>query len=483
MAKPDVILKILDGALGILPTLAGGIPAVVGYTTKGALNTPTPHASASALRAEFGDQGIAVEYACYSIEYTGRPVVFIRVDKATDGSYGTLNDDLVTGTSVITVDATVKPNDEYDFVFLVTKGGTIGTSGILYQYSLDGGRSFSPEAALGTANTLTITSANIRIAFAAGTLILGDTATVRTEAPIWDATTLQAGLDALKNSTLAWEFVAVCGKATATDAGNLNAFLTALETTSKKYRWGICNTRRPNEGESEATYLSSLSTAFASFSSVYVSVCAGYAKTLSSVSRRLPKRPVMISVGTRATDVPIQTSLAQVDLGPLPGVSLPDTKGNPDDHDESLNPGLDDARFTVLRTFEGFSGAYVNLPRIMSGVTSDFQRIHLRRVINAAATALRVALVERLHKPVRIDGTTGYILEQDAKDIETAAYSALRDAVLSSGAASSASFVLSRTDNLLSTSTLNGEARVVPLGYPEFILVNLAFENPALITV
>jgi len=119
----------------------------------------------------------------------------------------------------------------------------------------------------------------------------------------------------------------------------------------------------------------------------------------------------------------------------------------------------------------------------MSGVTSDFQRIHLRRVINAAATALRITLVKRLHKPVRIDGTTGYILEQDAKDIETAAYSALRDAVLSSGAASSASFVLSRTDNLLSTSTLTGQARVVPLGYPEYIDVELAFENPALITV
>lgn len=482
MAKPEVIINIIDGALGILPTLAGGIPAIVGCATKGALDTPSSYASASALRADFGDQGIAIEYACYLIEHTGRPVVFVRAAKATDGSYGTLNDDLVTGTSAITVDSTIKPYDEYDFVFKVTAGGTIGVTGIKYQISLDGGRNFQPEAPLGTANTLTITEANIKIQFAAGTLILGDTATVRTEAPIWDSTSLGTALAALKLSTLAWEYVFVAGKCTSTNALQVDTFLIDMESNSKKYRWGLVNTRRPDEGETEAAYLSSLATAFSAVTTTRVAVCAGYAKTLSSVSRRFPKRPIAIAVGARATAVGVAVSLAQVDLGPLSGVILQDSKGNPDDHDESLYPGLDDARFLTLRTIEGFSGAFVNLPRIMAGPTSDFQRVHYRRVINTAATALRAVLVLRLHKSVRIN-SDGHILEQDAVDIETAAYSAIRDAVLSTGAASSASFVLNREDNILSTQKLTGNARIVPLGYPEYIEVSLAFENPALVVV
>ncbi len=481
MALPEVQLTILDGALGILPTLAGGIPAIVGIASQGPIAIPASFARAKDIRTVFGSSGPTVEAACYLIEFTGRPVVFVRADAVTLGSYGTITDN-VAGTSVVSTDLVVLPNDEYDFTFVVTAGGTIGITGIKYQYSLDGGRTLSPVQSLGTANNITFADATIKVNFAAGTLVLGDNFSFRTEAPIWSSGSLQDALDALGVSTLAWEYVHVVGKCGASDAAQISAFCTSLETVNKRYRWGICNTRRPDEGESEATYASSLSTAFASFSSVYVEVCAGYAKMLSSVTRRSPKRPVSIPIAARATDVAVQTSLAQVDLGPLPGVALADGNGNPDDHDESIYPGLDDARFTVLRTYEGYAGAFVNLPRIMSSVTSDFQRLHLRRVINVAATALRAFLLTRLHKAVRVSPLTGYIQEQDARDIETGAFSALRDAVLASGAASSASFVLSRVDNVLSTSTLTGDARIVPLGYPEGIVVELAFENPAIVT-
>ncbi len=46
--------------------------------------------------------------------------------------------------------------------------------------------------------------------------------------------------------------------------------------------------------------------------------------------------------------------------------------------------------------------------------------------------------------------------------------------------ASAAEFVLSRTDNLLSTSTLTYQERIVPLGYPKTITGDIAFNNPAL---
>ena len=46
--------------------------------------------------------------------------------------------------------------------------------------------------------------------------------------------------------------------------------------------------------------------------------------------------------------------------------------------------------------------------------------------------------------------------------------------------ASGVGFTLSRTDNLLSTKTMNCTCRIVPLAYPEFIEAEIGFENPAI---
>ena len=40
--------------------------------------------------------------------------------------------------------------------------------------------------------------------------------------------------------------------------------------------------------------------------------------------------------------------------------------------------------------------------------------------------------------------------------------------------------MLNRNDNILATKTLQYQTRVMPLGYPEFLTGDIAFENPAL---
>jgi hypothetical protein len=84
---------------------------------------------------------------------------------------------------------------------------------------------------------------------------------------------------------------------------------------------------------------------------------------------------------------------------------------------------------------------------------------------------------------------TGYILETEAKDIESGADLALWDAAaptnkvgsqrMISGEKTDKRFVLSRTDNILATDTLTYDARAVPLGYPKDITGALGFSNPA----
>ncbi|MHC4622190.1 MAG: hypothetical protein ACYTEQ_31015, partial [Planctomycetota bacterium] len=81
---------------------------------------------------------------------------------------------------------------------------------------------------------------------------------------------------------------------------------------------------------------------------------------------------------------------------------------------------------------------------------------------------------------ILVDSATGYILEEEALEIEAGANAALRGALLDKPKASGASFTLSRTDNLLTTSTINCSCRVIPMAYPEFIDVEIGFENPAI---
>jgi hypothetical protein len=90
--------------------------------------------------------------------------------------------------------------------------------------------------------------------------------------------------------------------------------------------------------------------------------------------------------------------------------------------------------------------------------------------------------IRRLNRPVRVDTSTGFILEADAVEIEAGATETLRAALLAKPKASGVQFILSRVDNVLATKTLTGRARVIPLAYPEFIEIEVGFYNPALAT-
>jgi hypothetical protein len=238
----------------------------------------------------------------------------------------------------------------------------------------------------------------------------------------------------------------------------------------------------PDVGESEATYLSSLTSAFASKSTKLGMLCAGACRVVSAVSGRIFRRPSGFPIASLQADVDIEVDIAALRVGQLVGIAIRDNNGNVVEHDESVNPGLDDARFTVLRSWEGVEGVYCNRPRIFSATGSDFQLMPHRRVLNAAHAALRAFFLDRLSLPVLVNPKTGFIRESEALEIEAGAKDAMRAAVLARPSASAVDFVLSRTDNVLSTKTLNGTARVTPLAYPEFISLEVGFTNPALQT-
>jgi hypothetical protein len=317
--------------------------------------------------------------------------------------------------------------------------------------------------------------------FAAGTLIAADVATFTTTQPRPSTTNMGTALAALGASVVQWEVAQICTPITASMFDEVEAAMSDLFDAGK-YRSWIGNTELPGSGDTEAEYLADMSTAFAAKASVHGMLCAGATWLHSAITGRQYTRPISFAVGARQQTVSQEINIAAVNLGALPGVSIRDSAGNVVHHDESINPGLDDARFTTLRTWDGIAGVYVNRPRIFSAGGSDFDIMPKRLVINLAHAALRLFFIRRLNEPLLVDADTGFILEQEARDIEANANAILRTVLLAKPKASAAVFTLSRTDNVLSTQTLTGSARIVPLAYPETIELEVGFSNPALQT-
>lgn len=479
MTQPQVTITELDGALGVLPPSAGRLLAIVGVSSSGPFNTPATFARVKDVQSSFG-AGPMVEAAAHFIERYGRPVLLVRTEQTgTAASVSAVDDHDATGTSVVTVHTGAAPVDDYELALEVLKTGTVGTAGITYRTSLDGGRTWTGETALGTATVLPFPGAGVSFDLGTGGLVAGELYTATAHAAKWSPAELGDALDALRTTLVAWELVHVVG---AIDADAFDAIELAIAGMSAagKYHGWVGNTRVPNAGESESAYLSALAPLSAAKSSRHGSLYAGACKLTSSVSGRKYRRPVAFPVAAREASVSEEVNTADVNVGALDGVSIRDVNGNPDEHDESINPGLDDLRFGTLRTWDGYQGVYVNRPRLFSPSGSDFQLMPHRRVLNLAHDALRLYFVRRLNKPVLVSRSTGYILEAEALEIELGATAALRSVLLAKPKASDAVFTLSRTDNLLSTNTMNGQARVIPLAYPEFIELDVGFLNPAL---
>ena len=225
--------------------LAGGTGycVVIAPVATNADSIPRVFGSAASLLAQHAySQGAS--YAALHLEATRKPVVFVGVPIATAGSIGRQNASGVTGTSVITVAAgSSGVLEEVDASLEVTTGGTIGTNGIAFELSCDGGRTVK-TIKLGTATSYTIPYLGIVISFGAGTLIAGDVYTFTSTAPLWDndgITGARTALAAQQKLARSW---VVCGDiSTAAAANQVVTQANAYETANQRFTFARVSAR------------------------------------------------------------------------------------------------------------------------------------------------------------------------------------------------------------------------------------------------
>ena len=416
MAQPDAPITTIDNALGITPPTGVRPFAVVGCSSQGTTNQPASFSRVSDLVSAFG-YGPMVEDAAFAIERFGLTVTAVRSAEGGGGAgaNGSVTEDnalgVTEGTSTKTASGT--PFGAYEVYWIATGAGTVGTAGITFQYSLDGGRTLSGVTALGTANSFTIPNSGVTIDFGAGTVVVGDRAQWVTTAPEPESAQVTAALNALFDTNINWEIAGMAFPLDGSLFDAIDAVFVGRFATNKRRAW-VGNTRMQNAGETAADYKTALDAIFDSKATTFGMVCAGNAWMISGVEGQQFKAPWSRYQAAREASVNIEVNTANVSFV-ASGVSLYDDSGALIGHDETINPGLDDSRFCVARTWEGRQGVYTNLARLLSATGSDFRLLLFRRVLNAAADAIRGYMVTRLNRATRVDSDTGYIFEADAK--------------------------------------------------------------------
>lgn len=220
-----------------------GYAVVLAAVTRNADITPRVYSSTKALLSQH-DYCPGAAYVALHIEKTKKPIVFIGLPIVTAGTVGRQNSTGVTGTSVISVAAGADGIlEEVDGVLTVIDGGTIGTSGITIDLSLDGNRT-KKRIRLGTNTSYTVPYLGIVISFAAGTLVAEDVYTFTTTAPKWDGTGISDAREALAAQTKLARSVVVIGDLVSDDeADDVVSAMNAYESENDRFCYARVNTR------------------------------------------------------------------------------------------------------------------------------------------------------------------------------------------------------------------------------------------------
>lgn len=186
-----------------------------------------------------------LEYSALHLAQTRKPVLFVGLPIVTAGVISNQNTEGNAGTSALSVTAGASGClGEHQGVIVVVVGGTVGSSQIVLNVSLDGGRSWQ-KLRVGTNTSIAVPYIGVTINMGAGTLVADPLAVVlswRGSGPLSDHTSREAARVALSGQQKAFRSILMVGDCrAATDAQNFLTTLNAYETANERFIYGRCS--------------------------------------------------------------------------------------------------------------------------------------------------------------------------------------------------------------------------------------------------
>ncbi|MBX3204006.1 MAG: hypothetical protein KF764_02995 [Labilithrix sp.] len=480
MSAPSVEQRRVDGQTGAGPQFADGVIAILAPAEKGTADKLYSVSDWTQVFATFGG-GILSETAAYVGPRVRRPMIVGRVTPSVDGTYSDIS---VTNPAGVTPSAptagTSKPWDDFSIVIRFLAAGTVGNAGIRYQTSKDGGVTFARALALGTATSINVPGTGASVNLGTGGVIVGTTWTFKTTAPAATAADFAELEKKLKATSLDFEAVLKVFPANATAITAGEALLTDWES-KKKYVIGLLNVRPMDlTAEDEADYLGELQGIYdTAGTSIRQAVGADGAYDVSLITKQRRFYPASVVAAAKTFGLPLGTDPAEVDLGPTTA-NIRDADGNAIAWDEETTPGLDDLRFSTLRTFPGRSGSFVTNVNMFSPVGSDYVWIQHARCMNRALKVGNFALTQCLSRKLRPDPELGpngemYVAQGDINEIQSEVTRQIRAAL--DGQVAGVQFIVPNRVVIPGNgpTTVTGNVELLPFAYLKKIVANYLF--------
>lgn len=395
------------------------------------------------------------------------------------------------GTSTAVPSMAGTPLDTYEGRLEILTGGTLGAASpaIRCRLSLDGGRTWQREFALGTAVTHVIrdgkdglasedaSGQTLTIGTAAQTVDVGDYITWETTPPAISSADVLTALDSLRASAYGWEFAHVVGAVAGLAAGAIGARFQSWAVSAiggAKFSWGIWNTRMQYTGELDADYDVSVADAdYTALLNARVSAWAGERPRITCpITGRRNRRPAACVVVPELWSRPIEEDPMRTATGALSSDIILYETGVRIAHDARQDVSLHAARFGTLRTYEELVGVYVTRGSTFDVENGEESRIPRRRVLDLASAVFQTVLVLQLGQGLdkNADGT---IDELEAQRLEEATAAALNPQL--GGRASDVRIVVERTIPITVSTPLKEIVKILGLEYIDEAVGNIGF--------
>jgi Protein of unknown function (DUF2586) len=494
-----------DFGLGVAPPDTGNRIFIVGGTSgpfTGGVAEPITSRVPGDFRTGAGVNK-ATEAAALAVQTTGAAVTLFGFDAATTAATANVFQSRAAGAVMgtqLTVSFSADPPDDLSICVQFLNTGTIGTTGLEYRITLDGGQNWSPTKSLGTATTISLAPYAQNLVLTASEVIPAQCSIVAVSyAKIGGANAL-AAITAAINSALPGDAIYLASNESDATVASACALVLAAETQNRNM--DLITEVRDMDRLGSETYSTWGAAAVVSASHTVSRIwcpCPGHYPTPGAFSDSpASRRSLALHLALRYLLNAAHVDPARISTGrssvltalptlPIPSAAnrvmkSPALANDPEYlHDERARPIFDAVGISSASTLVDLTGFYFYNARLRSTPGSDFDLVQISRVVHKARKAVYRALTRYLHEEITIDGETGFITEQDAAAKDAEVQQQVVDSIISVGNASSVLFQFSRTDNVLSTKTINSDLNIVPRGYLKTINSTVQLVNPAII--
>ena len=400
-------------------TIAAGASVAVGGDDLLIVIAPVPltddakprlFGSAAALMALHG-YCEAVEFLALYADQTRKPILFCGVPIVTAGA---ISNEVTTGSSGSSTTTITAGADgvlcEHDGVLRVVTGGTIGTSQIVLELSLDGGRTFK-RVRLGTANRYTLPYVGAMVAFGVGELIAGETIhTWHGSGPRADSDGWTDAFNALAaQQKLSLRALALGDVQTDTEAAALLALATSYDTGRRRFLRVRAGVLDKSSAQTKAEWMAAIDTEFDTIDDNHrITLSAGKGRIFSPFSRWYLRWPVAWAAAIREAQHDLHIPAWRKSDGPT-GAILHDADGNLVEWDDEVDGAAGSAaRFETYRTWaNGPAGAFIAQSPTRASDSSLLVHAHNTDVVNRARTVCQAATEHAIGKSLILkpDGT------------------------------------------------------------------------------